>query len=71
MTMETIPKEFGHHWRVFSEELLKQFPPNHSPNMTVKFLPDTPTSIKCKPYPYSKAEGEIKEMWIKQEKALG
>jgi len=39
--------------------------------MTVKFLPDAPTSIKCKPYPCSKAEGEIEEMWIKQEKALG
>jgi len=25
MTMETIPKEFRHHWRVFSEELLKRF----------------------------------------------
>jgi len=23
MTMETIPKEFRHHWRVFSEELSK------------------------------------------------
>jgi len=71
MTMETIPKEFRRHWRVFSEELSKRFPPNHSPNMSIKFLPDTPTSIKCKPYPQSKAEGEIKEMWIKQEKALG
>jgi len=71
MTMETILKEFRGHWRVFSEELLKRFPPNHSLNMTVKFLPDAPTSIKCKPYPCSKAEGEIEEMWIKQEKALG
>jgi len=71
MTMETIPKEFKCHWRVFSKELSKQFPPDHSPNMTVKFLPDVPTSIKCKPYPCSKVEGEIEEMWVKQEKALG
>jgi len=71
MTMETIPKEFRHHWRVFSEDLSKQFPLNCSPNMTVKFLPDAPASIKCKPYPHSKAEGEIKEAWVKQEKALG
>jgi len=71
MMMETIPKEFRRHWRVFSEELSKQFPSNCSPNMTIKFLPDAPTSIKCKPYLRSKAEGEIEEMWVKQEKALG
>jgi len=71
LTMETIPNEFRHHWRVFSEELSKRFPPNRSPNMTVKFLPNAPTSIRCKPYPRSKAEGEIKEAWIKQEKVLG
>jgi len=69
--METIPKEFRRHWRVFSEELSKRFPPNRSPNMTIKFLPDAPTSIKCKPYPHSKTEGETEEAWIKQEKALG
>jgi len=39
--------------------------------MTVKFLPDAPTSIKCKPYLWYKVEGEIEEAWIKQEKALG
>jgi len=71
MTMETIPKQFRHHWRVFSEELSKRFPPDQNPNMTIKFLPDVPTSIKCKPYPCSKAEGEVKEAWLKEEKALG
>jgi len=71
MTMETIPKEFKQHWKVFSEELSKRFPPNRSLNMTVKFLPDAPTSIKCKPYPWSKVEGKIEEAWIKQEKELG
>jgi len=70
MTMETIPKEFRKHWRVFSEELSKQFPPNRDPNMTIKFLPNAPSSIKCKPYPRSKVEG-VEEGWIKQEKALG
>jgi len=71
LTMETIPKEFRHHWRVFSEQLSKRFPPNRSPNMTIKFLPNAPASIKCKPYPRSKKEGEVEEGWVKQEKALG
>jgi len=39
--------------------------------MTIKFLSDAPTSIKCKPYPRSKAEGEVEEAWLKEEKALG
>ena len=71
MTMETIPKQFQCHWRVFSEKLLKRFPPNRNPNMTIKFLPNAPTSIRCKPYPRSKAEGAIEENWLKEEKALG
>src|ERR1700682_1264598 len=71
LTMETIPKEFRRHWRVFSEELSKRFPPKRNPDMTIKLLPDAPTSIKCKPYPQSKAEGNGEEAWIKQELALG
>jgi len=39
--------------------------------MTVKFLSDALTSIKCKPYSHSKAEGKIEKAWVKQEKALG
>ena len=69
--METIPKKFRKHWKVFLEELSKQFPPKHNPDMTIKFLPNAPSSIKCKLYLQSKAEGEIEEGWIKQEKALG
>jgi hypothetical protein len=69
--METILKEFKKHWKVFLEKLSKQFPPKHDPDMTIKLLPDAPSSIKCKPYLWSKAEGEIEEGWIKQEKALG
>ena len=71
MTMETIPKQCKRHWRVFSEKLSKRFPPNRNPNMSIKFLPNAPTSIKCKPYPRSKAEGAIEENWLKEEKALG
>jgi hypothetical protein len=61
MTMETIPEEFRHYWRVFSEELAKRFPPDQNPNMTIKLLPNAPTLIKCKPYLCSKAEGKVEE----------
>jgi hypothetical protein len=39
--------------------------------MTIKLLPNAPTSIRCKLYPRSKAEGKVEEAWIKQEKDLG
>ena len=59
LIMETIPPEFKWHWRVFSEELSKCYPPARNPDMAIKFLPDMPTSIKCKPYPRSKEEARI------------
>jgi hypothetical protein len=40
MMMETIPKEFRRHWKVFLEELSKWFPPKRDPSMTIKFLPN-------------------------------
>jgi hypothetical protein len=67
MTMETIPKEFRRDWKVFLKELSKWFPPKCNPDMTIKFLPNAPSSIKCKLYLRSKVEGEIEEGWITRE----
>ena len=39
LTMETIPPEFKRHWKVFSEELSKRYPPARNPDMAIKFLP--------------------------------
>ena len=48
LTMETIPPEFKRHWKVFSKELSKHYLPARDPDMAIKFLPDAPTSIKCR-----------------------
>ena len=71
LTMETIPPEFKQHWKVFSEELSKRYPPARNPDMAIKFLPDAPTSIKCRPYPRSKDEARIEDEWVKEQVALG
>ena len=39
--------------------------------MAIKFLPDAPTSVKCRPYPQSKDEARIKNEWVKEQVALG
>src|SRR5487761_1514341 len=70
LTMETIPPEFRRHWKVFSEELSKRFPPARNPDMAIEFLPDAPTSIKCRPYPRSRKESEVEDRWVKEQVAL-
>src|SRR5579863_10004499 len=71
LTMETIPPEFKRHWKVFSEELSKRYPSARNPDMAIKFLPDAPTSIKCRPYPRSKDEARVEDKWVKEQVALG
>src|SRR5579863_3671989 len=70
-TMETIPPEFKWHWRVFSKELSKHYPLARNSDMAIKFLPDVPTSIKCRPYPRSKEKAKIENEWVKEQVALG
>jgi hypothetical protein len=47
MSMQGLPAEFRCHWRVFSEELSRQFPPSRSTNMMIKFREGAPISINC------------------------
>jgi hypothetical protein len=47
LSMQGLPDEFCHHWRVFSEELSRRFPPSRGTDMTIKFREGAPTSINC------------------------
>ena len=69
--LKGIPEEFRKYWRVFSEELSKQFPPSRNPDMEITLLPDAPTSRKCRPYPRSVAESLVEDNWVKEQEALG
>ena len=64
LTMEIILPEFRRHWKVFSEELSKQFPPARNPDMAIEFLPDAPMSIKCRLYPRFRKESEVEDRWV-------
>jgi hypothetical protein len=71
LTLETIPKEYRCHTKVFSEEATKCFPPDRKENITIKLKPDAPDVINCKIYPLTKDERELLQKWILEEEALG
>jgi hypothetical protein len=71
LTLDTIPKEYCRHQKVFSEEEACRFPPARSEDMTIKLNPDTPRELNCKVYPLSKDEHELFQKWILEEEELG
>jgi hypothetical protein len=71
LTIDTIPKEYRRHQKVFSEEEARHFPPARSEDMTIKLTPDAPTELNCKVYPLSKDERELLQKWILEEEELG
>jgi hypothetical protein len=54
LTLDTIPKEYRRHQKVFSEEEAHRFPPARSEDMTIKLTPDAPRELNYKVYPLSK-----------------
>ena len=56
LTLDTIPKEYRRHAKVFSEEEAHRFPPERSEDMTITLTPDAPKELNCKVYPLSQDE---------------
>ena len=56
MTLETILEEYKHHWKVFSEEESKSFPPAREEDMSIKLKEGAPPVINCKVYSLSQEE---------------
>jgi hypothetical protein len=71
LTIDTIPKEYRRHQKVFSEEEARRFPPARSEDMMIKLTPDAPKELNCKVYPLSKDERELLQKWILEEEELG
>jgi len=66
-----LPKEYQKHWKVFSESQAQQFPPEREENMTIKLLPNTPTSINCKVYLLNQKETDILRKFLVEEEGKG
>jgi hypothetical protein len=71
LTIDTIPKEYRRHQKVFSEEEARRFPPARSEDMTIKLTPDAPKELNCKVYPLSKDERELLENGFSKKKNSG
>ena len=71
LTLDTIPKEYRRHAKVFSEEEARRFPPERSEDMTITLTADAPKELNCKVYPLSRDERELLKRWILEEEDLG
>ena len=71
LTLDTIPKDYRRHAKVFSEEEAGRFPPERSEDMTITLTPDAPKELNCKVYPLSQDERELLKCWILEEEDLG
>ena len=71
LTLDTIPKEYRRHAKVFSEEEARRFPPERSKDMTITLTPDAPRELNCKVYPLSRDERDLLKRWILEEEDLG
>ena len=71
LTLDTIPKEYRRHAKVFSEEEARRFPPERSEDMTITLTPDAPKELNCKVYPLSRDERDLLKCWILEEEDLG
>jgi len=66
-----LPKEYQKHWRVFSESQAQHFPPEREESMTIKLLPNAPTSINCKVYPLNRKETDTLRKFLAEEEEKG
>jgi Reverse transcriptase (RNA-dependent DNA polymerase) len=71
LTLDTIPKEYRRHAKVFSEEEARRFPPERSEDMTITLTSDAPKELNCKVYPLSRDERDLLKRWILEEEDLG
>ena len=46
LTLNTIPKEYQHHTKVFSEEESQCFPPERSKDMMIKLSPNAARTLR-------------------------
>ena len=69
--IDTIPKEYQRHAKVFLEEKARRFPPERSEDMTITLTPNAPKELNCKVYPLSRDERELLKCWILEEEDLG
>jgi len=71
MFEQMVPKQYHHHWKVFSEETSQRFPPKRTWDHTIDLLPDAPKTLDCKVYPLAITEGSALTEFLNEQLAKG
>ena len=71
-SLADLSEEYWCHWKVFSKEEAKQFPPSwgeddHAINLKL----DAPNTLQCKIYPLSPPEAKFMHKWTEEQLAKG
>ena len=71
-SLANLPEEYRWHWKVFSEEQAKWFPPSRGEdNHAIHLKPDAPDTLQCKIYPFSPPEAKFMHEWMEEQLAKG
>ena len=69
---DKLPEEYKRHWKVFSEEEAKRFPPSRGEDdHAINLKNDAPDTLQCKIYPLSPPEAKFMHEWIEEQLAKG
>ncbi len=69
--LKTIPLEYCHHLKVFSEKATARLPPDCPWNHAIKLKPNAPASIRGRIYPLTQLENEALKKHVDEQLAKG
>jgi hypothetical protein len=70
-TLQLIPKQYHHHWEVFSEKAAQCFPPSRPDDHTITLKPGAPDTLDCKIYCQTEEELKVTQEFIDDSLAKG
>jgi len=69
--LKTIPQEYCHHLKVFSEKAASWLPPDCPWNHAIELKPNAPASIRGRIYPLTQLENEALKKHVDEQLAKG
>ena len=72
LSSNSLPEEYKRHWKVFSEEEARHFPPSRGEDdHAINLKSDAPDTLQCKIYPLSPPEAKFMHEWTEEQLAKG